>query len=114
MMLERPCRLMPRKLCGRDAEMMALIAASRSPSVAFLKPTGVDSPLAISRCVCDSEVRAPMAVHDTRSPRYCGEIGSSASVAAGRPSVAMSSRKRRARRMPSSMRKLSSMKGSLM
>ena len=53
---------MPRKLWGWAAEMMALIATSRSPSVAFLKPTGVERPEAISRWVWDSEVRAPMAV----------------------------------------------------
>jgi hypothetical protein len=52
--------------------MMAFTAASSEPSVPFLKPTGVDRPEAISRCVCDSEVRAPMAVQAIRSPRYCG------------------------------------------
>jgi len=46
-----PSALMPRKLCGRDAEMTALIAPLKSPSVPFLKPTGVDRPLAISRWV---------------------------------------------------------------
>ena len=59
---------MPRKLWRLEAEMIALIATSRSPSVAFLKPTGVDRPEAISRWVCDSEVRAPIAVHEIRSP----------------------------------------------
>ena len=47
---------------------MPLTAASSEPSVPFLKPTGVDSPEAISRCVCDSAVRAPMAVQEIRSP----------------------------------------------
>ena len=41
---------------------MALIATFRLPSVPFLKPMGVESPLAISRWVCDSVVRAPIAV----------------------------------------------------
>ncbi len=59
---------MPRKLCGRPAETMALTAGSMSPSVPFLNPTGVDRPEDISRWVWDSEVRAPMAVQATRSP----------------------------------------------
>jgi hypothetical protein len=63
-----PWLLMPRKLCGLPAEMIALIATSRSPSVPFLKPTGVDRPEAISRWVWDSEVRAPIAVQAMRSP----------------------------------------------
>jgi hypothetical protein len=90
------------------------MAASMLPSVPFLKPTGVERPDAISRCVCDSEVRAPIAVHETRSPRYCGAIGSSASVAAGRPSSATRSRNARAFSIPSSTWKESSMRGSLM
>ena len=53
----------------------------------FLKPTGVDSPLAISRCVCDSVVRAPIAVQVMSSDRYCGMMGSSASVPAGKPEL---------------------------
>jgi len=60
--------LIPRKLCGRLAETMAFTAASRSPSVPFLNPTGVERPEDISRWVCDSEVRAPMAVQAMRSP----------------------------------------------
>ena len=66
----------------------------------FLKPTGVDSPLAISRCVWDSVVRAPIAVQLISSDRYCGMIGSSASVAAGNPISARSSSSPRARRDP--------------
>jgi hypothetical protein len=50
------------------AERMAFTAPSMSPSVPFLKPTGVESPDDISRWVCDSEVRAPMAVQAMRSP----------------------------------------------
>ena len=63
-----PWPLMPRKLWGWDADRMPLTAASREPSVPFLKPTGVDRPEAISRWVWDSEVRAPMAVQLMRSP----------------------------------------------
>ena len=37
------------------------------PSVLFLNPTGAERPLAISRCVWDSVVRAPMAYQETRS-----------------------------------------------
>ena len=82
---------MPRKLCGLDTDNNALTATSSPPSVPFLKPTGVDSPLAISRCVCDSVVRAPIALHAIRSDKYCGLIGSSASVPVGNPSSLMSS-----------------------
>jgi hypothetical protein len=55
-----------------------------------LKPTGIESPLAISRCVWLSVVRAPIAVQETRSAMYCGVIGSSSSVPAASPSPAMS------------------------
>ena len=58
-----------------------------APSVPFLKPTGVDKPLAISRWVCDSVVRAPIAVQVMSSDRYCGMMGSSASVPAGEPEL---------------------------
>ena len=51
----------------------------------FLKPTGIDSPLAISRCVWLSVVRAPIALQLSRSAMYCGTIGSSSSVPAGKP-----------------------------
>ncbi len=93
---------------------MAFTATSSPPSVPFLNPTGADSPLAISRWVCDSVVRAPIAYQVMRSPRYCGESGSSASEPAGSPSAANSARSFRARTIPSSMRKESSMCGSLM
>ena len=68
MTADRPWPLMPRKLCGPPAETMAFTAPPMSPSVPFLKPTGVESPDDISRWVCDSEVRAPMAVQAMRSP----------------------------------------------
>ena len=67
-MATRPSLFRPRKECGLEAERIALVATVRSPLVAFLKPTGVDSPDDISRCVCDSVVRAPIAVHVIRSP----------------------------------------------
>ncbi len=51
----------------------------------FLKPTGIDRPDAISRWVCDSVVRAPIADQLNRRFRYCGLFGSSASVASGSP-----------------------------
>ncbi len=63
---------------------MASSADWYSPSVPFLKPTGMERPLVISRWVCDSVVRAPMAAQETRSAMYCGTIGSRNSVAAGR------------------------------
>src|SRR5690554_5269955 len=75
---------MPRKLCGWATDCRALIATSRLPSVPFLKPTGLERPEDISRWVWDSVVRAPIADQLMQSCRYCGEIGSSASVASGR------------------------------
>ena len=57
-----PCCVMPRKWCGWRTDCSALIATVSEPSVPFLKPTGVERPLAISRWVCDSVVRAPIAV----------------------------------------------------
>src|SRR3990167_5038998 len=56
-----PSWLMPRKRCGLETDCRALIATVRPPSVPFLKPTDQDKPEAISRRVCDSVVRAPMA-----------------------------------------------------
>ncbi len=109
-----PCCVMPRKWCGWRTDCSALIATVSEPSVPFLNPTGVDRPLAISRWVCDSVVRAPIAVHVISSDRYCGMIGSSASVAAGTPRSARCSSSSRAMRMPFSMWKESSMSGSLM
>jgi len=72
----KPSWSMPRKLCELRAEVMASIAICRLPSVAFLNPTGIERPLASSRWVCDSVVRAPMAAQVTRSAMYCGMIGS--------------------------------------
>ena len=42
----------------------------------FLKPTGMDSPDAISRWVWLSIVRAPIAAQAIASPKYCGAMGS--------------------------------------
>ena len=77
-----------------------MTATARLPSVPFLMPTGMDRPLAISRWVWDSVVRAPIALQEMRSAMYCGVIGSSASVAQGRPSSFRSSRSLRAMRRP--------------
>jgi hypothetical protein len=78
-----------------------------------LNPIGIDSPLAICRCVGLSVVRAPMLASATRSAMYCGVIGSSISVATGRPNSLICSSTRRASRSPPSMSKLSSRCGSL-
>ena len=79
----RPSASMPRKLWGCPADTRALAAPASVPSVPFLKPTGIESPLAISRWVWLSVVRAPIAAHATRSARYWGVTGSSTSVAQG-------------------------------
>lgn len=96
---------MPRKLCGWATDCRALTATSRLPSVPFLKPTGQERPEDISRWVWDSVVRAPMADQLMQSWMYCGEIGSSASVASGRPISASSTSSRRAMCRPSSISK---------
>ena len=59
---------MPTKRCGIAAARMALMAVPRLPSVPFLNPTGIDRPEAISRWVCDSVVRAPIADQLNKSP----------------------------------------------
>ena len=61
MMLTLPSGETPRKEWGDRHETMASSADWQSPSVPFLNPTGMERPLAISRWVCDSVVRAPMA-----------------------------------------------------
>lgn len=65
---------MPRNAWPDWAESMAFVAMVMLPSVPFLKPTGDDKPLASSRCVCDSVVRAPMALQ-TPGPTGTGEDG---------------------------------------
>ena len=54
---------------------MAFTAVVRPPSVQFLNPTGMESPLAISRWVWDSVVRAPMADQQTSPAMYWGVKG---------------------------------------
>ena len=92
---------------------MAFTAPSSQPSVPFLKPTGIESPLAISRWVWLSLVRAPIAAQEMQSARYCGVTGSSSSVAQGTPSPRIASRSSRARRIPSATWQLPSRCGSL-
>jgi hypothetical protein len=79
---------------------MAFMAASRLPSVLFLKPMGMERPEAISRWVWLSVVRAPIAVQAITSAMYWGVMGSSSSVAAGNPEWAKSSSSLRANRNP--------------
>ena len=72
----------------------------------------MESPLLIWRWQGLSVVRAPMLASAIRSAMYCGVIGSSISVAAGRPRSATSSRIRRAFRRPSAMSNFSFRPGS--
>ena len=113
-MLVQPSSSMPRKLWGDFAEMSASRADWMLPSVLFLNPTGMESPLASSRWVWDSVVRAPMAAQLTTSAMYCGTIGSRNSVAAGSPSDVISRSSSRAIRKPERKSNVSSMRGSLM
>ena len=53
----------------------------------FLKPTGIDSPDASSRCTWLSVVRAPIATHDVRSAMCCGICVSRNSDAGRQPEV---------------------------
>jgi hypothetical protein len=98
-----PSPLIPKKVWGWRAARMAFNAGATAPEVAFLKPSGMESPEAIWRCVCDSVVRAPTADQQIRSAMYCGVIGSRSSVAVGTPFSRTSPRKRRAVRRPSGM-----------
>jgi hypothetical protein len=66
----RPASSTLRKWCGCPAERIALIAIPTSPLVAFLNPTGIDNPLASSRCDWLSVVLAPIADQLTKSARY--------------------------------------------
>ena len=104
---------MPRKWCECFAETIASIAVWRDPSVPFLKPTGMERPEAISRCVWLSVVRAPIAAQLTRSAMYCGTMGSRNSVAAGIPISFTARSRRRAIRRPVSTSYVPSRQGSL-
>ena len=84
-----------------------------SPSVEFLNPMGMDSPLASCRWIWLCEVRAPIAPQLTVSARYCGVIGSRNSHPTGTPSEMTSRRNDRAATSPSFTRKLPSSPGSL-
>jgi hypothetical protein len=53
--------------CGWRADRTASTATLTSPSVRFLKPTGIESPDASSRWIWLSTVRAPIAPQLTRS-----------------------------------------------
>ena len=99
--------------CGFAAARIASTATCVFPSVAFLKPTGIDRPEASSRCTWLSVVRAPIAPHETRSAMNWGLIGSRNSQPTGSPRSARSSSRRRPMRSPSLMAKLSSRCGSL-
>ena len=83
------------------------------PSVEFLKPIGIDRPLASSRWTWLSVFRAPIAPQQIRSHRYCGVIGSSHSMAVGRPSDSTSVSTLRASHMPLRMLNRPSRSGSL-
>jgi hypothetical protein len=109
-----PSLSMPRKLWAAFAASIASIAACNEPSVEFLKPTGIESPLAICRWVGLSVVRAPIAPSTIVSAMYCGVIGSRHSVAVGSPMRAISIRSVRPSRSPAETSKESSRWGSLM
>ncbi len=97
-----------------DAEARhASTATWTSPSVPFLKPTGIDRPDASWRCTWLSVVRAPIAPQVTVSAMYCGVIGSSHSQPTDRSWATMSSSSRRAARRPRCTSWRPSMPGSL-
>src|SRR5712691_2217264 len=108
-----PCSVTPRKRWGWATARSASMAICTPPSVPFLKPTGIDSAEASSRCTWLSVVRAPIAPQVTRSAMNCGVMGSRNSQPAGTPSAARSSSSRRARRSPSLIANEPSRRGSL-
>ncbi len=114
MMQAEPSRLMPMNEWEERDETMALTAIWTSPSVAFLKPTGIERPEAISRWVWLSVVRAPIEAQLTSSAVYCGTMGSSISEPAGRPSSLTRISNSRAIRRPRLMSAVPSRPGSTM
>jgi hypothetical protein len=108
-----PAEVTPKKVCPAAEARHASTATWTSPSVPFLKPTGIDRPDASWRCTWLSVVRAPIAPQVTVSAMYCGVIGSSHSQPTGMPRLRMSISRRRAVRRPRCTSKLSSMPGSL-
>ena len=109
-----PCSETPRNVWGWVAALMAFTAATRSPVVVFLNPSGIESPDAIWRWVWLSVVRAPMADHEMRSAMYCGVMGSRSSVAVGSPRSMISLRNVRAFLRPVAMSSVPSRFGSMM
>ena len=65
----------------------ASTATWTSPSVRFLKPTGIERPEPSWRWIWLSVVRAPIAPQETASEMYCGVIGSRNSHADRQPEV---------------------------
>lgn len=108
-----PCSVTPMNACGLLLERIASTATVTLPSVPFLKPMGKDTPEASSRWSCDSVVRAPMAPHEMRSLRYCGDMVSRSSEPTGTPRLVRSQRSCRAMRSPLFIWKEPSMAGSL-
>ena len=66
----RPSRASELNQCGCAAACIASTATFTSPSVRFLKPTGIDKPEASCRCTWLSTVLAPMHPQETRSAKY--------------------------------------------
>jgi hypothetical protein len=108
-----PWRVTPKNVWPLAEARHASIATWMSPSVPFLKPTGIDRPEASWRWTWLSVVRAPIAPQVTASAMYCGVIGSSHSQPTGRPSETMSISSRRAVRRPRCTSWPPSMSGSL-
>ena len=110
---DTPCLVTDGNQCGERAVSTASTAICVLPSVLFLKPTGIDSPDASSRCTWLSAVRAPIATHEVRSAMCCGICVSRNSDPVGSPRSLTSSSSWRASRSPLLMWKLSSRSGSL-
>ena len=83
----RPSASTPKKTWLLRPTRQASIATCTPPSVAFLKPTGMDRPEASWRWTWLSVVRAPIAPQVTVSAMYCGLIGSRNSHPTGTPQV---------------------------
>ena len=103
-----------RKRCGQAADDTASTAIWMLPPVPFLNPTGIERPLASSRWIWLSVVRAPMAPQLTRSAVNCGVMVSRNSQPVATPASARSRSSVRAWRSPWLILKLPSRSGSLM
>mmetsp|Transcript_3227 Transcript_3227/g.9276 ORF Transcript_3227/g.9276 Transcript_3227/m.9276 type:complete len:302 (+) Transcript_3227:441-1346(+) len=80
-----PCFVSPKKHRDCRAAAQASTAAAATSPDGLANPTGIDRPLAMSRCRVDSQDCAPMPPQATRSAKNCGVAVSKKPTAQGMP-----------------------------